>query len=137
MTQLFEHSDIHSSFVIRISSLNMCGYNFNMPKRPADDPYKRKFRPDADAALDAQIDAELGDISMDQLYGFDKPHAADAPAGKGLRRGRVVSIDKDSVFVDLGGKSQGIVPFVQFETEPKVGQEMEFHVQRYNRARVC
>jgi small subunit ribosomal protein S1 len=103
-----------------------------MSKHPADDPYKQKFRPDADAALDAQIDAELGDISMDQLYGFDKPHIAEAPAGKGLRRGRVVSIDKDSVFVDLGGKSQGIVPLVQFETEPKVGQEMEFHVQRYD-----
>src|ERR1700683_5389234 len=103
-----------------------------MPKRRGDDQYKQKFRPDTDAALDAQIDAALGDISIDQLYGFDKPHTADAPSAKGLRRGRVVSLDKDNVFVDLGGKSQGIVPLVQFETEPKVGQEMEFHVQRYD-----
>jgi small subunit ribosomal protein S1 len=103
-----------------------------MPRHPADDPYRQKFRPDADSKLDAQIDAELGDISMDQLYGFDKPRAAEMPVGKGLRRGRIVSIEKDSVFVDFGGKSQGIVPLVQFEEEPKVGQEMEFHVERYD-----
>jgi ribosomal protein S1 len=103
-----------------------------MSKRRGDDQYREKFRPDVDSKLDAQIDAELSGISMDQLYGFDKPRAAETPAAKGLRRGRIVSIDKDNVFVDFGGKSQGIVPLIQFEEEPKVGQEMEFHVQRYD-----
>jgi small subunit ribosomal protein S1 len=103
-----------------------------MPKRRGDDQYREKFRPDVDSKLDAQIDAELSGISMDQLYGFDKPRAAETPPAKGLRRGRIVSIDKDNVFVDFGGKSQGIVPLAQFEEEPKVGLEMEFHVQRYD-----
>ena len=40
---------------------------------------------------------------------------------------------KDEVFVDFGGKSQGIAVFSQFENEPKVGDEMEFNVERYDR----
>ena len=103
-----------------------------MAKNRMDDQYKQKFRPDADAALDSALDAALGNVSMDQLYGFDKPkETAEAPA-KGLRWGKVVSIDKDEVFVDLGGKSQGVVPREQFEEEPKVGQQMQFNVERYD-----
>ncbi|HEX4054387.1 MAG TPA: S1 RNA-binding domain-containing protein [Tepidisphaeraceae bacterium] len=102
-----------------------------MTRSREDDSYKEKFRPDADAKLDAQIDAALGDVSMDALYGFDKPRAAES-AEKGARKGKIVSIDKDDVFVDFGGKSQGIVPLIQFEEEPKVGQEMEFNVERYD-----
>ena len=38
------------------------------------DVYKEKFRPDADAALDAEIEAALSGLSEDDLYG-DKAHA--------------------------------------------------------------
>src|SRR4029077_15779287 len=34
--------------------------------------------------------------------------------------------------VDFGGKSQGVAAFAQFETEPKVGDEIEFTVERYD-----
>lgn len=102
-----------------------------MPQNRPNDAYKEKFRPDADAKLDAQIDAALEGVSMDALYGFDKPRSA---GESGIRRGRIVSIEKDDVFVDLGGKSQGIVPAAQFEEPPVVGQEMEFNVERYDPA---
>lgn len=102
-----------------------------MPKNRFDDPYKEKFRPDADAKLDAQIDAMLGQVSEDKLYGFDKPAQ---PGNAGPRLGKIVAIEKEDVFVDFGGKSQGVVPLLQFEQEPKVGQEMEFHVERYDPA---
>src|SRR5579884_2395357 len=98
------------------------------------DQYKEKFRPDADPNLDREIDAALSGLSVEQLYGFDKPQPA-APAEplpKGTRRGRIVSISKDDAFVDLGGKSQGIVSLTQFEQEPAVGQEMDFVVDRYD-----
>src|SRR5689334_7045668 len=98
------------------------------------DEFKQKFRPD-DAKLDAEIDAALGDMSIDDLYGFNKPQLQKSDAGaKGPRRGRVISVDpkKDEVFVDFGGKSQGVAAFSQFETEPKVGDELEFHVERYD-----
>src|SRR3989442_14944130 len=117
------------------------------------DPYKEKFRPD-DSALDQEIDAALGGMSIEALYDYNKPDpgaaqraanaiAAGADAGSGpapssvpsqrnLRRGRVMSVTKDDVFIDFGGKSQGIAPLQQFETEPKAGDEMDFVVDRYD-----
>jgi small subunit ribosomal protein S1 len=105
------------------------------------DAYKEKFRPDADAALDAEIEAALSGLSEDELYG-DKAQAANREAAappqtagdKQIRRGRVARIDKDDIFVDFGGKSQGIISRQQFlgADEPTVGQEMEFIVDKYD-----
>src|SRR5438105_3603253 len=103
-----------------------------MSKRPQDDVYKEKFRPDADAALDEEIEAALSGLSEEDLY-HDKPQAAVPPetatqGDRQVRRGKIVQIDKDDVFVDFGGKSQGIVSRLQFldTEEPKVGDEMDF-----------
>ena len=101
------------------------------------DQYKEKFRPDSDSALERELNAALGEVSLDKLYGFDKPkekqdETSEQLAAKGLRRGRIVSIGKDDVFVDLGGKSQGIASLTQFDEVPTVGQELEFHVERYD-----
>lgn len=97
--------------------------------------YKEKFRPETDSALDREVDAALKDVSLDDLYaaGPSKPSTADL-ARKGLRRGKVsrVDIEDDVVFVDFGGKSQGIAPLSQFEQPPTVGEELEFHVERYD-----
>jgi len=101
------------------------------------DQYKEKFRPDSDSALDRELSAALGGVELEKLYGFDKPQekteqSTEQLAAKGLRRGKIVSIGKDDVFVDLGGKSQGIASLTQFENVPTVGEEMEFHVERYD-----
>jgi small subunit ribosomal protein S1 len=99
------------------------------------DDYKQKFRP-ADTALEQEVADALAGVSLDDLYGFDKSQpSAPAPAAqaRGVRRGRIISIGKDDVFVDLGGKSQGVVPIMQFDdVEPVVGAEMEFTVERYD-----
>jgi small subunit ribosomal protein S1 len=118
-----------------------------MSNDPRSDDFKQKFRPDQ-TALDQEVDAALAGVSMDDLYGFDKPKvgAAAGEAGpvsgptpghvpqKGFRLGRIVSISKDDAFVDFGGKSQGIVSLVQFldREPPVVGEELEFHVDRYD-----
>src|SRR5262245_51429666 len=113
----------------------MPGSNFREEPMPRQqDDFKEKYR--TTDKLDEQIDQELGDLSLDALYGFDKAKApAPAPQQpKGPKRGRIISIDAkaDEVFVDFGGKSQGIAALSQFDEEPKVGQEMEFHVERYD-----
>ncbi len=96
-----------------------------------DEEYKKKFRPD-ESALDQQVDAALADVSMDALYGFDKPQVS-AASTTGMRKGRIVSVGKDDVFVDFGGKSQGIASLLQFgEEPPNVGDEIEFNVERYD-----
>jgi len=99
------------------------------------DQYKEKYRPESDAALDREIKAAMGDLQLETLYGFNAPPApkppAEQPTAKGLRKGRVVRVQGDDVFVDLGGKAQGIANLSQFDAEPKVGDEVEFHVSRY------
>lgn len=106
-----------------------------MAKKTFGDEYKEKFRPD-ESALDREIDAALAGVSLDDLYQQDRSAPAQPPAAagslKGTRRGRIVSVNKDDAFVDFGGKSQGIASMLQFDAEPKVGEEYDFTVDRYD-----
>lgn len=97
------------------------------------DQYKEKFRPAGDSALDSEVDAALAGLSLDTIYSTDRqqPGGAANDPGSGLRRGKVVSVTPDDVFVDLGGKSPGVCPLIQFEAEPKIGEEYDFFVDRY------
>jgi small subunit ribosomal protein S1 len=97
------------------------------------DETKEKFRPDT-SALDRELEAALGGMSIDDLYqaGQKAPDAPGDNRAKGTRKGRIISVTPDDVMVDFGGKSQGIVAMEQFETEPKVGDEMEFDVEKYD-----
>src|SRR5438067_13743206 len=103
--------------------------------KKSDDVSKDKFRPDT-SALDREVDSALGGMSLDDLYGTsEQQKGQEGPAesyAKGTRKGRIISVTPDDVMVDFGGKSQGIAPMEQFETEPVVGQEMEFNVERYD-----
>jgi small subunit ribosomal protein S1 len=94
------------------------------------DPNKQKFRPVIDSALDREIEDALAGLTEEDLYGVDK--LAASAGAKGPRKGRVLSIGKEEVFIDFGGKSQGVVPILQFEELPKVGEELEFNVERYD-----
>jgi small subunit ribosomal protein S1 len=102
-----------------------------MAKKIHDDVYKEKFRP-ADQ-LDEEVNAALGDLKLDDLYSADRKGPAQTDVTKGTRRGRVVKVGKDDLFVDFGGKSQGIASLIQFGDEiPEVGTEMEFNVDRFD-----
>ncbi len=45
-------------------------------------------------------------------------------------RGRVVSIGKGEIFVDIGAKSLGVVPRREFASDPKLGEEIEVFVEK-------
>jgi small subunit ribosomal protein S1 len=106
-----------------------------MSKNTFGDEYKAKFRVD-EAALNEQVDAALAGVALEELYEKDREGSAQTASptgtGKSTRHGRIVSISKDDAFVDFGGKSQGICSMLQFETEPKVGEEYDFTVQKYD-----
>ncbi|HTV47478.1 MAG TPA: S1 RNA-binding domain-containing protein [Phycisphaerae bacterium] len=69
-----------------------------------------------------------------------EPSAADIAVQGRLRRGKIVAVRDRSVFVDLGGKSQGIVPLDQFipddpekpEESTAPGTEYEFNYVGYD-----
>jgi small subunit ribosomal protein S1 len=106
-----------------------------MAKNTFGDEMKAKFRVD-ESALDQEIDAALAEVPLEELYARDREGTGQVPAtsggGKTSRRGKIVAVNKDDAFVDFGGKSQGICSMLQFETEPKVGEEYDFQVQKYD-----
>jgi small subunit ribosomal protein S1 len=62
------------------------------------------------------------------------PHEPD-PDAKGRIAGRVVSISGPDVFVDIGSKSEGVLPLDEFEpdTPPAVGQVLSLVPQGFDR----
>ena len=99
------------------------------------DVYKEKFRPEGDANINSQVNDALAGVNLESVYGFDKPKEVnpDQPElPRGVRRGKIVSVTAEEVFVDLGGKSPGFCPVSQFDTPPSVGEEHEFNVDHYD-----
>ncbi len=97
------------------------------------------FRPkdNLDAALQRELDEALGGMSLDQI--IDAEEAAETGArgtGQGVRKGRVVAIQGDDIFMDLGGRSEGVLPAAQFAEEPlpEVGQIVEVTIEGYDQA---
>lgn len=87
-----------------------------------------------DDELQRELDEALGSMNVGSLMEADEPVAA--PATPGVKRGRVVSIQKNDIFVDMGGKSQGILPADQFEDEPlpKEGDLIDVMIEGYDAA---
>ncbi len=92
------------------------------------------FRPETklDDALQAELDDALGEMSLEDLIDTESaPATPGQQSDTDLRTGRVLDIQGDDIFVDLGGKDQGILPAKQFENEPlpAVGDLVEVTVQ--------
>src|SRR2546427_4515948 len=62
--------------------------------------------------------AESGESFGSILSQFERSHAA--KAADGLREGTVVSVSSDSVFIDLGLKTEGILPLSEFQNDAAV-----------------
>lgn len=83
--------------------------------------------------LQAEYEAALSDLSFDALMSQAAAGEVAAEIVPESRvTGRVARIHRDDVFIDLGGRNQGVVPLRQFETPPKEGEELELLVVRFN-----
>ncbi|MDO5554440.1 MAG: S1 RNA-binding domain-containing protein [Planctomycetia bacterium] len=97
--------------------------------------------PNLRAGLPDDLEQQLNDLFQDAPIDTLMANV-DAVAGQeqyedGTRlKARIVSILRDSVFVELGSREQGTIPIKQFPAEqpPVVGQEVEVIVTRYNSA---
>lgn len=90
-----------------------------------------------DSELQKELDAALGDMSIEDMLDVEMaPQAARSGKAEGVRTGKVIDIQRDDIFVDFGGKSQGILQAVQFGDEalPKIGDSIEVTVERYDPA---
>ena len=92
--------------------------------------------------LDAQIDSEfqemMGGLSEKELFGAEPkaPEQEEASTEPGRKKGRIVAIHGNDVFVEVpGGRTQGILPLLQFvEGPPEVGSELDVHIEGYDAA---
>ena len=88
---------------------------------------------DLDASLQAEIDAALADMSVDEMLDSAGPAtrtSGPAPGLRTTRTGRIVRVHGGEVFVEFGPKSQGVCPASQFDEPPAAGSSVEFVVER-------
>lgn len=84
--------------------------------------------------VEQEVEAALGGIRLEQmLEPSGKGTAVGAPLELDSRhRGRIVSIRGDDVFVDLGGRNQGVLSLRQCAAPPEIGTELEVIVARFD-----
>ncbi len=101
---------------------------------PSSDPGRsRPVSDELDDKLQAEIEAALGDMSLeDMLDVADRSQTGSSSTAAGLKTGLVVRIHGEDVFVEFGPKSMGVCPRGQFDNPPTVGERLEFIVDRYD-----
>jgi ribosomal protein S1 len=115
-------------------------------KAPAKDdvpalPLKRQW----DESLEAELEAAMSGFD-ESTFAAPAPRKPQAEKGRvpsgergqegraGPRTGTVIGVRGKSVFVDLGGKSEGVLPVLQFEGNlPAPGSAIEVVVDRFDR----
>lgn len=89
------------------------------------------------SVLDAEIDRDLRDAmsefgNMETLIGGRLQHKG-PPKPEGPRKGKVMSVRGKDVFIDVGGRTQGLLPINQFpEGLPAIGTEIDFTIEGYD-----
>ncbi len=95
------------------------------------------FRPqeNIDEALQREIDDALGEMNLEDIADSEtSAPTGEKAAAQGVRRGRVIAIERDDIFVDMGGRSEGLLPADQFADEPlpEVGSVVEVTIEGYD-----
>ncbi|MDR3622063.1 MAG: S1 RNA-binding domain-containing protein [Paludisphaera borealis] len=107
-------------------------------------PLKRQWDSDLDAELEAAMsgfDPKTFDVASPRAKRPERPPVAkgdrgqERSQGQAPRMGRVISVRGRSLFIDLGGKSEGVVPLDLFEGEiPAPGTDIEVVVDHFDRS---
>jgi small subunit ribosomal protein S1 len=103
-------------------------------ERPGEKVAKPNLRAELPPELAEELEAALGGMSIDQLIESEpKTSATDEQLEPESRvRGKVIHVHRDSVFIDLGGPNQGVLPLRQFAEPPPLGTVVEGVVVRFN-----
>ncbi len=93
--------------------------------------------PNFEEDIDKDLDEAMGGLSMNDLRslygGQPQPRKAAGPEGPPKRMGKVISVRGRDVFLDVGGRTQGVLPTTQFpDGLPKPGDEVEVTIEGYD-----
>lgn len=102
--------------------------------------FKRNKDDDVEAELEAMLaDFDPNSLTKPRTRATDREGQPKEGVGQenrhGLQRAKVVGIKSGTVFLDLGAKSEGVVPLEQFEDKPpSVGDVVEVIFDHYDRS---
>lgn len=83
--------------------------------------------------LEQELEAALGGESLDDIMSASNSGQAPAELAPETKvSGTVVSLHEEDVFIDLGGRNQGVMPVKQFETPPETGAAIDVVVVRHD-----
>ncbi len=83
--------------------------------------------------LEQQLQEALGDVPVEELMAADSQAVSQLPLEPDSRQtGRVIAVQREDVFVELGSREQGILPLGLFTEPPLAGAEVEIVVRRFN-----
>jgi len=84
--------------------------------------------------LQSEFNALIGEEPLDTLMeGAAALGGEETLESESQVQARVTSVHREDVFLDLGGRNQGIVPLKQFEEPPEPGCKLEVIVNRFNK----
>jgi len=103
-------------------------------------PLKRQWDDQLESELEAVLagfDAASMEIESPRTRAEDRKHVPKSARGQeaapGMRQGKVIAVRGKSVFVDLGAKSEGVVPIEQFqENLPSPGDMIDVNVDKFD-----
>ncbi len=120
--------------------------HFARPRKPREPVVSLEIRPsslslrDLDAEIEGELEAALSGISEKDLLGEDASsqaaQQAEASAEPGRKKGKVLAIHNQDVFVHVpGGRSQGVLALEQFpDGPPAIGSDLDVSIEGYDRA---
>jgi len=83
--------------------------------------------------MERELKAALGGDSLEDLLEDKSTDDSKTPLeNESRRKARVISVHREDVFVELGGRDQGIVPLRNFAEPPEPGAVVEVVVNRFN-----
>ena len=82
--------------------------------------------------LDREVEATLSGVPIDELIDSSTAQVGEMLPLESNHKGRVVSIAGENVFLDMGVRQQGILPLRQFAEPPKVGDQIDVSVVRFD-----
>jgi len=87
-----------------------------------------------DETIQRELNEALSDMGAESFV--DTADVEHQSQDEQIHRGKVIAIHGDDIFVDMGGKNQGVLPATQFEDEPlpEVNSVIEFTVQGYDQS---
>jgi small subunit ribosomal protein S1 len=78
--------------------------------------------------LELEVAAAFGDLSLEDALQTSTGVGNEIEPDS-RRTGRIAAIHEGEVFVDLGGRNQGVLSLLQFAEPPAIGQNLEFIVR--------